>query len=128
MFSKFSNLNGKYMKNLQKIAIALIIIFALLAGFFAFKCYKTQAELEALSQKYSENVAIVSFVSLFTDNMLASKVEVPFEERLKMENAVRAIGNEEILRQWEKFTESATDIEAQENARILLLLLVQNLK
>ena len=112
-----------------KIILTLIFIAIIcLASFFAWQWYKSLKEMKIMSENYIENERIVNFISLFTSNMLSTEKEVSFNERLKMENAVRDIDNQEIFNQWQGFTDSSSDKEAQENARILLKLLVENLK
>ena len=60
--------------------------------------------------------------------MLKAEKEIDFETRLKLENAVRNIGDDEILIQWQKFIESKTEAEAQTGVKNLLDLLVDKIQ
>jgi len=60
--------------------------------------------------------------------MLGAKKEISFDERLIMENSVRAINNQAIFDQWNKFVNSADSTDAQANAMALLHLLTKSLK
>ena len=116
----------------KPIKIATVIIFIVfvfgIAGFFAFRWYQTAKDFNALSEKYSEDKKIDDFISLFVNNMLGTAKDISFDQRLGMENSVRAINNQAIFDQWTKFTNSANSIDAQTNAEALLKLLTDNLK
>ena len=109
--------------------ITIFIIGAIIciAGFCGFRWCNSARDFNILSEKYSQDKKIVYFTSLFVNNMLGSSKDISFEDRLKMENAVRDINNKEIFDQWEKFTKSADGTNAQENAKALLDLIVKNL-
>jgi hypothetical protein len=81
----------------------------------------TQAEL-ALKQ-FNNNV--LDFYRLFIVKVLKTEGEVDFETRLQLETTVRELGDEEILAQWNKFTNSQTEEEAQREVKNLLELLVE---
>lgn len=68
------------------------------------------------------------FAKLFVDNLLLGSGTVGFEDRLRLENAVRDINNPEIFSQWQTFTNSANDGEAQKAAGKLLNLLLDTVK
>jgi hypothetical protein len=109
--------------------IISIIILVLVAGniFFAARYIKMQEELRQANaavstQNINENIFV--FTQLFIEKVLNAETEVDFETRLQLENAVRAIGDEQIAAQWKRFTESATEIQAQDEVKKLLSLLV----
>ena len=115
----------------QKI-IYYAIICAMLAGnvFLGVQYFILQEELDKTRQTVkiqSINEKVVSFFNLFITKVLKSDNEVSFEDRLIIENIVRDIGNKEILDQWQKFTESRTEQEAQEEVKNLLEVLVRNI-
>lgn len=66
----------------------------------------------------------MDFNKLFIEKVLKAEEKIDFEERLKLENMVRNLNDEEILIQWQKFTESKTETEAQDNVKDLLYILV----
>ena len=107
----------------------IILVFILLAGniFLGFQYKSVQQELQqaktaAATQGINEKV--LGFTKLFIENVLATEGDVDFETRLQLENAVRAIDDEQILAQWKRFIESATEEEAQIEVKNLLAELV----
>ena len=115
--------NGKII-DLKKIFL-IAVIFSLLASNFVFliKYSSLQKELKETKQTVKTqqiNDKVIKFTQLFIEKVLNAKEEISFEDRLKLENAVRDLQDENILSQWQKFTNSATESEAQENVRSLL--------
>ena len=117
---------------MSKQRIIIIIISILVAGnaffgasyFFAYK----KAQTIAQQLKNQQNDAkIVNFTGLFIEKVLKAEKEVSFEDRLRLENAVRDLNDGEVLVQWEKFVDSKTEIEAQNAVKNLLSLLVSKI-
>lgn len=111
----------------------LILVLILLAGnvFWGVKYFSLQKELQETqagleTQKLNEKV--LDFTKLFIEKVLKAEEEVDFETRLKLENAVRNLNDEEILSQWQKFTESRTEAEAQNEVKNLLEMLINKIK
>lgn len=107
--------------------ILLLISLNIYFGVSYFLESKSRKELENGLETQQLNTKIVVFSRLFVEKVLKAKNEVPFEERLQLENSVRALNDKSILDQWEKFTQSKTELEAQENVKELLSLLVNKL-
>ncbi|MBU2109851.1 hypothetical protein KKB71_02800 [Patescibacteria group bacterium] len=110
----------------------LIIILLVLAGsvFFGVKYFAVQKELQqtkTVLETQKTNEKVLEFTKLFIDKVLKAETEVDFETRLKLENAVRNLNDEEILSQWQKFTESKTEAEAQKQVKNLLEVLVNKI-
>lgn len=108
-------------------AVLAISVLLAVASLGAKKYIEVQKELqitkEALkTQKINEK--ILGFTKLFINQVLRAKTEINFETRLKLENTVRGIGDDEILTQWQKFIESKTETEAQTEVKNLLDLLI----
>ncbi len=78
------------------------------------------------TQEINEKVLEVS--KLFIEKVLKAETEVDFETRLKLENAVRNLGDQEIMNQWQKFVNSKTEIQAQIEVKNLLEILVNKIK
>ena len=74
------------------------------------------------------NEKTLNFTRIFVVKILKAEKEVDFETRLMLENSVRDLENSEILAQWQKFTNSKTESEAQEEVKILLEMLVNKIK
>ncbi len=118
--------------NLNKIFF-IIIILLLLAGnvYFISKYFGLQKEMEeakAALEIPQINEKILNFTDLFIKKVLKAENEIDFETRLQLENAVRDINDEEILSQWQKFTESENETKAQNEVKNLLELLVLKIK
>ncbi len=117
----------------SKIYLFIIIIIILLVGnvFFGAKYFAVQKEFQETqtgleTQKLNEKV--LEFTKLFIEKVLKAETEIDFETRLKLENAVRNLDNEEILVQWQKFVDSETEAEAQNEVKNLLEMLVNKIK
>jgi Na+-transporting NADH:ubiquinone oxidoreductase subunit NqrC len=113
--------------------ILIIIILILLAGniFFGYKYSALQKELEAtkaILKTQKTNEEVLEFAKLFIEKVLKAETEVDFETRLKLENAVRNLNDEQILSQWQKFTESKTEADAQTEVKNLLETLVSKIR
>ena len=116
---------------LDKIIIVSVILI-LLAGniYFGFRYFSVQKELKetkASMEVPKINEKILSFTNLFITKVLKAQSEVDFETRLKLETAVRDLNDEEILNQWQKFTESKTEADAQTEVKNLLEMLVSKI-
>lgn len=111
----------------------LIIILILLAGniFLGAKYFSVVKELrqtQATLQTQTTNEKVLEFTKLFIGEVLKAQNEVDFDTRLKLETAVRNLGDEEILNQWQKFVDSKTESGAQEEVKNLLEMLVGKIK
>ena len=118
---------------MNKPKTTLIIMLILLAGnvFLGVKYFSVVKELrqtETLLQTQTTNEKVLEFSKLFIKEVLKAETEVNFDTRLKLETAVRNLGDEEILNQWQKFAESKTEVQAQEEVKNLLEMLVNKIK
>lgn len=70
------------------------------------------------SQNQEQHARIQSarFMSLFVDKVLATEGEVSFEDRVKLENDIRALSDPKALELWNAFVNSADSSEAQVHA------------
>ncbi|MBI2098678.1 MAG: hypothetical protein HYT49_03485 [Candidatus Wildermuthbacteria bacterium] len=112
-----------------KTFLIVAVILLLLAGnvFSAMQYIAVQRELRDVQASLTAqriNERTLAFTQLFIEKVLKSETEIDFDTRLLLENSVRTIGDEEILVQWKKFTESQTEEEAQAEVKNLLSLLV----
>lgn len=110
----------------------IIIVLILLAGnlFFRSKYLESQKDLyqaQTFAKTQKLNQSVLRFTELFIDKVLREENEVSFETRLELENAVRDLEDKEILAQWQKFTESKTEEEAQDAVKNLLGILVDKI-
>ncbi len=70
----------------------------------------------------------LDFTQLFVQDFLLSSKTVGFEERLKLENSVRDIQDQEIFSKWQEFTNSGDNGQAQKSAGELLNLLLSRIR
>ncbi|MBM2817833.1 MAG: hypothetical protein HW401_423 [Parcubacteria group bacterium] len=114
-----------------------IIFIAVVGGlivsntYFALKAGSLGGELAAAKKEISSfhrNEKVINFSRLFIDSVLKSGNEVDFDTRLKLENAIRDIKDDEILAQWDKFVKSKTEAEAQDEVKDLLDLLMKKIQ
>jgi len=113
--------------------ILSIIILILIASnvFFAMKYFSAQKDLQQaqiIANEKNTNEKVLNFTKLFIAQVLRADGEVDFETRLKLENAVRDLGNDEILVQWQRFIESQAEEEAQEEVKNLLEMLINEIE
>ena len=123
----------KISNGVNKPKIILIIILILLAGnvFLGVKYISLIKELrqtQTALQTQTTNEKVLEFSKLFIKEVLKAETEVNFDTRLKLETAVRNLGDEEILNQWQKFVDSKTESGAQEEVKNLLEMLVNKVK
>jgi hypothetical protein len=118
---------------MNKLIISYFFIAILLVSnlYFIIKTAKLQKEIFEIKrpieiQKINEKV--LNFTKFFIEKVLKAEGEVDFETRLKLETAVRELNDEEILAQWQKFVNSKTEGEAQQEVKNLLELLVSKIK
>ena len=116
----------------NKKIILTIVILVLLVGniFLGFEYLNVQSQLhqvQGLLTTQETNEKVVDFTKLFIDKVLKAKGEVSFDDRLKLENDVRDLHDQEILNQWNKFIDSQTESEAQTQVKNLLELLVNKI-
>lgn len=115
------------MKNQKTILFLLIVLLLAGLAFVSFQYMSVQQELRQIQTATATqgvNEKVLAFTGLFIEKVLNAETEVDFETRLRLENAVRAIDDEQILTQWKRFSESTNEQEAQVEVKNLLGLLV----
>lgn len=115
----------------QKFIITGIILI-LLAGnvVLGISHYAVKRQLKAANEFVSTalfNSKVIDFTKLFIAKVLEAEEEVGFEDRLRLENAVRDLGKDKILTRWQVFVNSKTESEAQEAVKELLKVLIENI-
>lgn len=114
--------------NNKKGILISLLVFVLVAGnlVFGYLYFVESSDCSVLKielQKQQKSAKVINFTKLFIEKVLKAQGEVSFEERLKLENSVRDLQDQEILAQWEKFTSSKTEADAQTQVKDLLSLL-----
>jgi hypothetical protein len=77
--------------------------------------------------KSEEKLKVTKFMKLFVDKVLGTNGTISFEDRVKLESDVRALGDEQLVKQWETFVASTDSPTAQKNAVLLMSLLMSKL-
>lgn len=121
------------MQIFRKGVVSFLVIVILLAAvvtligqnYIAKQSLKT-AEDTVKTCRYNER--ILSFTKLFVTKVLKTEGDVSFEDRLKLENAVRDIDDKAIFDQWQEFVDSESQIQAQIAVKNLLELLITKIK
>lgn len=112
-------------------AVTLILLFSLAANvYMTVRCASINAELKRERQLFKvqeTNGKIIYFMKLFTDKVLSQSGTVSFEDRLKLENAVRDINDAPIFNSWQEFVNSESDEDAQKSVGMLFDLLISKI-
>jgi len=104
------------------LAISLIGNAAL--GISLFIAHKKVQEVE---QSVHVKTKVLDFANLFINKVLRAQGEISFEDRLKIENAVRDTQDKEIYDEWQKFIGVKTEEEGREEIKNLLQLIVNKI-
>lgn len=113
--------------------IWIIIVLLLAAGiiFMTFRYWGISRELTA-AQAQAKNCQFsgqtVDFTKMFVAKVLSADKEVDFETRLQLETEVRNLKDSQILEAWNKFTNSQSEAEAQDQVKALLTVLLEKIK
>ncbi len=116
---------------MSKISTVVIIILILSTGFLGWQYVeikKASDKATSQAQESNLNIKVLDFTAMFIENVLKAETEISFETRLALETEVRSLNDAEILSQWQKFTNSSTEEEAQDNVKKLLALLIEKVK
>ncbi|MES3030874.1 MAG: hypothetical protein V4697_00475 [Patescibacteria group bacterium] len=121
------------MKNSNKrgmTTIGVVVMVVLIVGniFFATMWIKSNSKLKVVTASREAEVAHATFMVNFIEKVLKTENEVAFEDRLKLENEVRALDNKEVFDQWKKFVESETPTIAQVNLKDLLASIARSIQ
>ncbi len=77
--------------------------------------------------KTEERIKISKFMKLFIDKVLGTSGTISFEDRVKLENDIRALGDKSLVDQWELFVNSKDSDSAQKNAVLLMSMLMNKM-
>jgi len=117
--------------NSKKITIIIIIVLLVIicAYFFSQWCFAAQ-QAKALNNQIRSgqiNEKVLSFSKLLTETVLSGSKEISFDDRLRLENAVRELNDKEILNQWKRFTQSSPGTDSQQSFTDLLKILLKKI-
>jgi hypothetical protein len=116
----------------KKLFIEIFILVLVLGNvFFAYNYFTTERDLRAIKAteaKAELNTKVINFTAMFINKVLQADKEVDFETRLSLENAVRELKDEEVMAEWQNFTSSKTEADAQNSVKKLLGILVSKIQ
>ncbi len=122
------------METVNKKRIFFIIILGLLVignVYFGLNYFYTNSDLQVLKGNEAKSVLnekVLNFTGMFVNKVLQANTSVDFDTRLSLENAVRDLNDPEIMTEWESFTASKTQADAQNSVKKLLGLLVSKIQ
>lgn len=113
--------------------ITNILLIVLVAGniYFAvqyIQVLKSQQQQEqAVSDAATKKAQITKFNKFFIDTILTSNGNVAPDDRIKLENDIHQIKDQDLIRSWNNFVASKDSKEAQVNAVKLISLLANKM-
>jgi len=113
--------------SMNRLKVLIIILFVSLTVsniFFAVKYFILIKEIDTIEQKQQINSDVLSFTKLFVDKVLRGDKEISFEDRLQLENSIRALKDKQAFDFWDKFTKAKDQTEIQSNFYELFSLLL----
>ena len=102
------------------LANILMVVLVCLNIFFStqytqgLKAEDVKLEQEAI--KTEQRLQYSRFMKLFVDKVLGTNGTISFEDRVKLESDIRALGDQNLVKQWEVFVASTDSETAQESA------------
>ena len=114
----------------KRLKILLVVLFVSLVisnVFFIYNYIVNLRTLEQITQKQEVNSKVLSFTQLFVEKVLRGGTVVSFDDRLQLENSIRALNDKDIFASWEKFTSAKSQTEVQQDFYVLFSLLLKKI-
>ena len=105
---------------LMLVLVALNIFFSVQ---YTQNVKRETSQAQAEQAKVEERLQTSRFMKLFIDKVLGTSGTISFEDRVKLEADIRALGKPELTAQWETFVISTDTDSAQKNAVKLMSML-----
>lgn len=109
------------------LANILMVLLVCLNIFFSIQytqSIKQQDEaVIAEAEKIESRLQTAQFMKFFIDKVLGTNGTIAFEDRVKLEADIRALGDDTLLKQWETFVASPDSESAQQSAVRLMSML-----
>lgn len=121
-------INNKMQKRTKILITILFVILVISNIFFIYEYLLSSRNMEIMIQKQQINSKILSFTQLFMDKVLQGSTTVSFDDRLQLENSVRALNDNEIFSSWQKFTNAKSQTEIQQDFYKLFDLLLKSIE
>lgn len=114
-----------------KLIIIIIIVIAVLSlatnVFLGINLLIENKKNIELRQGIRLHGKVLDFANLFINKVLRAEGEISFEDRLKIENAVRDTQDNDIYDEWQKFVGAKTELEGREGIKNLLQLIINKI-
>jgi hypothetical protein len=113
------------------VANILMVVLVCLNIFFSVQ-YTSNIKKEGIQAeqelaKTEERLQTSRFMKFFIDKVLGTNGTISFEDRVKLESDIRALGDQNLVSQWEVFVASQDSESAQESAVRLMSLLASKM-
>jgi hypothetical protein len=109
------------------LANVLMVLLVALNIFFSIQYtqnIKKQDEAQiAEANKIESRLQTAQFMKFFIDKVLGTNGTISFEDRVKLESDIRALGDQTLVKQWETFVASPDSETAQQSAVKLMSML-----
>ena len=109
------------------IVLSLMVVVIIMLSVWCFFLAKEANSQKVLLRDQEACGKAVVFARLFVDKVLLSSGTINFDDRLELENAVRAVNDQEVFSEWQKFTVSKNDGEAQKIVGNMLKLIIDKI-
>ncbi len=113
------------------VANVLMLLLVVLNIFFSIQYTENiRAEDKRAEQelaKTEERLQTSRFMKFFIDKVLGTNGTVSFEDRVKLESDIRALGDQSLIKQWESFVASEDSEQAQLTAVKLMSMLASKM-
>ncbi len=113
------------------VANVLMLLLVCLNIFFSIQYTENIGKDEAKNQaeilKTEDRLKTSRFMKLFIDKVLSTNGTISFEDRVKLESDIRALGDDTLVVQWEAFVASKDSETAQKNAVLLMSKLINRM-
>lgn len=115
----------RLMANILMVILVCLNIFFSIQYTQNMKIEDTKLEQEAA--KTEARLQKSRFMKLFVDKVLGTNGTISFEDRVKLEADVRALGDQNLTAQWEVFVSSTDSETAQQSAVKLMSMLASGM-
>lgn len=113
-------------RKIVKISVIVFLCLSLvLNAVLIWSTIKNWQQSVQVKEIESKNSKILTFADLFISKVLMGVGDIDFDTRLQLESSVRALNDQDILGQWQKFTNCGDQVSASQEAKNLLNLLIK---
>ena len=109
---------------LMVVLVAMNIFFSIQ---FTQNIKREDMQLEEEVAKQEARLQTSRFMKFFIDRVLGTNGTISFEDRVKLESDIRALGDDTLVKQWEVFVASEDSEAAQQSAVRLMSMLANRM-